>query len=106
MRIVIDTEVKTLATGDGEAIDLHGREAFELISNLWLKTSWNQKYSYTFTWMGRRIIQHPEDIVRLQEVIYSLKPDLIIETGGIPRRPISLREPAKQFGRTTRCLSF
>jgi cephalosporin hydroxylase len=81
MRLVIDTEAKTLATGDGEAIDLYGREAFELISNLWLKTSWNQKYSYTFTWMGRPIIQHPEDMVRLQEVIYSLKPDLIIETG-------------------------
>jgi cephalosporin hydroxylase len=81
MRIVIDTEAKTLATGDGKAIDLYGREAFELISNLWLKTSWNQKYSYTFTWMGRPIIQHPEDMVRLQEVIYFLKPDLIIETG-------------------------
>jgi cephalosporin hydroxylase len=81
MRIVIDTEAKTLATGDGEAIDLYGREAFELISNLWLRTSWNQKYSYTFTWMGRPIIQHPEDMIRLQEVIYSLKPDLIIETG-------------------------
>src|SRR5262245_35153437 len=81
MRIVIDTEAKTLATGDGRAIDLYGREAFELISNLWLKTSWNQKYSYTFTWMGRPIIQHPEDLVRLQEVIYFLKPDVIIETG-------------------------
>jgi cephalosporin hydroxylase len=81
MRIVIDTETKTLATGDGRTIDLYGREAFELISNLWLKTSWNQKYSYTFTWMGRPIIQHPEDLVRLQEVIYFSKPDVIIETG-------------------------
>jgi cephalosporin hydroxylase len=81
MRIVIDTEAKTLATADGKTIDLYGREAFELISYLWLKTSWNQKYSYTFTWMGRPIIQHPEDLVRLQEVIYFLKPDVIIETG-------------------------
>jgi cephalosporin hydroxylase len=81
MRIIIDTEAKTLATNEGRAIDLYGREAFELISELWLKTSWNQKYSYTFTWMGRPIIQHPEDIVRLQEVIYLLKPDVIIETG-------------------------
>jgi cephalosporin hydroxylase len=81
VRIVIDTEAKTLATGDGGAIDLYGREAFELISLLWLKTSWNQKYPYTFTWMGRPIIQHPEDMIRLQEVIYVLKPDVIIETG-------------------------
>jgi len=81
MHIIIDTEAKTLVTDDRREIDLYGREAFELISNLWLKTSWNQKYPYTFTWMGRPIIQHPEDIVRLQEVIYILKPDVIIETG-------------------------
>src|SRR5580693_7882131 len=81
MRMIIDTDVRTLTTADGKVIDLYGREAFELISNLWLKTSWNQKYSYTFTWMGRPIIQHPEDMIRLQEVICFLRPDVIIETG-------------------------
>ena len=39
------------------------------------------KYVYSFTWLGRPIIQFPEDMIRLQEVIYSVKPDLIIETG-------------------------
>jgi len=84
MRIEIDTEKNTLSVTDagaGRTLDLYGKEAFELISTLWLKTSWNQKYSYTFTWMGRPIIQHPEDLVRLQEAIYTLKPDVIIETG-------------------------
>jgi cephalosporin hydroxylase len=81
MHLVIDTETKTLTTGDGRELDLYGPEAFELISTVWLKASWNLKYSYTFTWMGRPIIQYPEDIVRLQEVIYFLKPDVIIETG-------------------------
>lgn len=84
MRMVIDTVARKLSVEDGGArrdLDLFGRESFELISDIWLKTSWNQKYSYTFTWLGRPIIQHPEDIVRLQEVIYSLKPDVIIETG-------------------------
>jgi len=81
MQITIDTKANTLRTGDGRSLDLYGKEAFELLSELWLKTSWNQKYSYTFTWMGRPIIQHPEDTVRLQEAIYSLKPDVIIETG-------------------------
>lgn len=84
MRITIDTEKKELAVegaGSKRNLDLYSKEAFELISDLWLKTSWNQKYSYTFTWMGRPIIQHPEDLVRLQEVIYALKPDVIIETG-------------------------
>lgn len=81
MKIVIDTEKKVLSTDDGSPIDLYGKQAFELISDIWLKTSWNQKYSYTFTWMGRPIIQHPEDMVRLQEVFYTLAPDVVIETG-------------------------
>lgn len=81
MRIVIDTDARTLTTSDAGTVDLYGKEAFELISDVWLKASWNQKYSYTFTWMGRPIIQHPEDTVRLQEAIYRLKPDVIIETG-------------------------
>ena len=46
-----------------------------------MKTSWNLMYPYTFTWLGRPIIQHPEDMFRLQEVIFNLEPDFIIETG-------------------------
>jgi cephalosporin hydroxylase len=81
MRIIIDTAEKSLVAADGQRIDLYSKEAFELISDLWLTTSWNQKYSYTFTWLGRPIIQHPEDLVRLQEVIFTLQTDVIIETG-------------------------
>jgi cephalosporin hydroxylase len=81
MRIVIDTTENAAISADGRHLDLYGKEAFELISHLWLKTSWNQKYSYTFTWLGLPIIQHPEDLVRLQEVIFTLRPDVIIETG-------------------------
>jgi cephalosporin hydroxylase len=39
------------------------------------------KYTYNFTWLGRPIIQYPQDIVALQEIIWQVKPDLIIETG-------------------------
>lgn len=39
------------------------------------------KYSYNFTWMGRPIIQFPQDIVAMQEIIWQVQPDLIIETG-------------------------
>lgn len=39
------------------------------------------KYSYNFSWMGRPIIQYPQDIVAMQELIWQIKPDLIIETG-------------------------
>ncbi|MCK5541079.1 MAG: cephalosporin hydroxylase family protein [Desulfobacterales bacterium] len=39
------------------------------------------KYSYNFSWMGRPIIQYPQDIMAMQEIIWKIKPDLIIETG-------------------------
>lgn len=39
------------------------------------------KYSYNFSWMGRPIIQYPQDIVAMQEIVWEVKPDLIIETG-------------------------
>lgn len=39
------------------------------------------QYSYNFTWMGRPIIQYPQDIIAMQELIWDIKPDLIIETG-------------------------
>ncbi|KAA9354001.1 cephalosporin hydroxylase family protein [Larkinella humicola] len=48
--------------------------AFNLTSN-------RDKYSYNFTWMGRPIIQYPQDMIAMQELIWQLKPDLIIETG-------------------------
>ena len=39
------------------------------------------KYSYNFSWQGRPIIQYPQDMVAMQELVWSIKPDLIIETG-------------------------
>lgn len=56
-------------------------EAFAVISRAWLRCGWDTKYVYTFTWMGRPIIQLPDDMIRVQEVIYRVKPDVIIETG-------------------------
>jgi len=56
-------------------------EAFEAVSAAWLRCGWDVKYVYGFTWMGRPIIQLPEDIIRMQEVIWRLQPDVIIETG-------------------------
>ena len=84
MKLTIDTKSKILiheVNGKSRKIELYSKEAFELISQQWLKVGWNQKYTYTFSWMGRPIIQLPEDMVRIQEVIYQVKPDVIIETG-------------------------
>lgn len=50
-------------------------------SNDWIKTANSHKYSYHFSWLGRPIIQYPQDIIGLQEIIWKVQPDLIIETG-------------------------
>jgi cephalosporin hydroxylase len=50
-------------------------------TSVFLKETIDSRYSYNFTWMGRPIIQYPQDMVIMQELIWSIKPDLIIETG-------------------------
>lgn len=60
---------------------MNTREAFGAISRAWLRCGWDNKYVYSFTWLGRPIIQLPDDILRIQEVIYNVKPDVVIETG-------------------------
>lgn len=47
----------------------------------WLVESSKREYSYHFTWLGRPIIQFPQDIVAMQELIWQIRPDLIVETG-------------------------
>jgi len=51
------------------------------ISKKWFLEAHESKYSYNFNWLGRPIIQYPQDIIALQEIIWNVKPDLIIETG-------------------------
>lgn len=46
-----------------------------------MKTSLAPKYSYNYSWMGRPIIQYPQDMAAMQELVWNVKPDLIIETG-------------------------
>lgn len=66
----------------GESVHAIGTpEAFAAISRAWLRSGWDAKYVYSFTWLGRPVIQLPEDLIRIQEVIYRIKPDVIIETG-------------------------
>jgi cephalosporin hydroxylase len=62
-------------------IPIGSPEAFSAISDAWLRSGWDAKYVYSFTWMGRPIIQLPEDMIRLQEVIFSIQPDVVLETG-------------------------
>lgn len=50
-------------------------------SNKWIYDVNRYKYSYNFTWLGRPIIQYPQDMIAVQEIIWQVKPDMIIETG-------------------------
>jgi cephalosporin hydroxylase len=55
--------------------------AWRELSNRWLHRAFEQRYMYNFTALGRPIIQTPVDMVAMQELIWSVRPDLIIETG-------------------------
>ncbi|MEM7506334.1 MAG: CmcI family methyltransferase [Pseudomonadota bacterium] len=84
MKLIIDEEAAELTietAGDRKTLDLYSDRAFEAIARQYVRVGWNQKHTYTFSWMGRPVIQFPDDMVRMQEVIHALHPDLVIETG-------------------------
>lgn len=63
-------------------IDVMGRDKeFNSLSQQWFNLANIRKYSYHFEWQGRPIIQYPQDMIAMQELIWSIKPDLVIETG-------------------------
>ena len=84
MIIRIDMEkahVITEQDGTTQVYPMDSEDAFNIISKAWLRCGWDNKYVYSFTWLGRPIIQLPDDLIRIQEIIYKIKPDIIIETG-------------------------
>ena len=78
--IQIDIE-NNLVIKDGKKFAMDSPEAFTIVSDAWLRCGWDCKYVYSFSWMGRPVIQLPDDMFRMQEVIFKLQPDVIIETG-------------------------
>lgn len=84
MQLLIDTDNQALTIredGGERTLGLYSTEAFKLVSDLWVKLGWNAKYSYTFSWLGRPLIQLPEDVMRIQEIIHNVRPTVIVETG-------------------------
>ena len=85
MKTIIDEDrsLVTIVHADGSerSMPMASAEGFAAASKAWLRAGWDTKHVYSFTWMGRPIIQLPEDMVRLQELIWSIKPDILIETG-------------------------
>jgi len=60
---------------------LKKNQAARDLSRRFIIESSRDRYSYNFTWLGRPIIQFPQDIIALQEIIWQVKPDLVVETG-------------------------
>ena len=85
MKLVIDTDARTLAVEEAGkqwvSHELYGREAFAHISRQWVRAGWSLRYYHGFTWMGLPVLQLPDDLVRLQEVFWEVRPSLVIETG-------------------------
>lgn len=82
--ISIDLEkglITVEAAGRKTTHALGSPEGFKILSAAWVRAGWDAKYVYSFTWMGRPVIQLPEDLVRVQEAIYRLRPTVIVETG-------------------------
>jgi cephalosporin hydroxylase len=84
MKIVIDTTAGTLLHLDGAEetiLPLFTKEAFEVLSLQWVRVGWSLHYYHNLSWLGHPILQLPEDLLRLQEVVYRIRPKIIIETG-------------------------
>lgn len=60
---------------------LAGDPRLKELATAWLRETARYQYSYNFSWLGRPIIQFPQDILAMQEIIWRVRPDLIIETG-------------------------
>ncbi|OFW11412.1 MAG: cephalosporin hydroxylase [Acidobacteria bacterium RIFCSPLOWO2_02_FULL_67_36] len=60
---------------------MHGDVALESLTRDWFVASVKHGYAHHFTWLGRPIIQYPQDIIAMQEIIWRTRPDLIVETG-------------------------
>jgi cephalosporin hydroxylase len=78
--ITIDRDNGTI-TADGTTLPLASAEAFRILTDAWIDAGFRVKQSYNLTWLGRPIIQLADDLIRLQEIVYRVQPDVIVETG-------------------------
>ncbi|RBQ26591.1 cephalosporin hydroxylase family protein [Arcobacter sp. CECT 9188] len=76
------TEIKKFNQECNERVSLQEKDkTLQASSKSFLNETLRVGYSYNFNWLGRPIIQYPQDMIALQEIIWEVKPDMIIETG-------------------------
>jgi cephalosporin hydroxylase len=66
---------------NGHPIPLYSPEGFDALSQLWMQVGWSVGYPFAQSWMGFPLIQFPQDVMRMQNLITQEQPTLIIETG-------------------------
>ena len=71
----------TSENGEVRQVELYSQEGMKLVTELWIKSSFHHRVMYEPTWLGIPIIQYPNDIVMMQELIWKVRPDVIVETG-------------------------
>jgi cephalosporin hydroxylase len=64
-----------------EVTEQGSNKQIQEVTRQWMSEASASRYSYHFEWLGRPVIQYPQDIVAFQELVWSVKPDLIVETG-------------------------
>jgi cephalosporin hydroxylase len=64
-----------------EAEEMSQDRELRQLARDWFDKSYKYRYSYNFRWLGRPVIQYPEDIVAIQELLWKVRPDLVVETG-------------------------
>jgi cephalosporin hydroxylase len=75
-------EYKTrIVDENGDDINLYSEEGYDRVAELWTKATVHNKLMYEPSWLGIPIIQYPGDIIMMQELIWKIRPDVIVETG-------------------------
>lgn len=69
------------AGSESTTVSLYSREGLDLLSNLWIKAAAEHRMMYEVSWLGRPVIQFPSDIVAVQELLWKVRPDVVVETG-------------------------
>lgn len=68
-------------SNEEHVVDLYSKEGLEMLSNLWVKVATEYKLMYEINWLGRPIIQFGSDMIMLQQLLWEVRPDVLIETG-------------------------
>ena len=76
-----ESKIKVRTQQGEREVDIYTPEGDRLLANLYTRSGWQQKISYEPTWLGIPIIQTPEDIVMMQELIWKVRPDMVVECG-------------------------